>query len=61
MAQGFNCPTSTVGLEGCSYNSLVDTQCFIRPHVAGVRCTESKSFDHHYALPEYTICGVHVL
>ena len=41
VAQGFNCPA---GLESCSYNSLVDTQCFIGPHAAGVRCTESKSF-----------------
>ena len=45
VAQRFNCSTSTDGFESqCSYNSLVDTQCFFGPHVAGVRCTESKSF-----------------
>ena len=46
MAQRFNCSTITDGLENCSYNGLVDAQCFFGPHVAGVRCTESKGFDH---------------
>ena len=46
VAQSFDCSTSTDGLESCSYNSLVDTQCFVGLHVAGVRCTESKGFDH---------------
>ena len=55
VAQHFNCSSSIGGLGNCTYNSSVDAQCFIRPHVAGVRCTESKSFDHNYTLPECTI------
>ena len=47
MAQRFNCLTSTAGLESCSYSNFVDTQCLFRPRVAGVRCIESKSIDHH--------------
>ena len=44
VAQHFDCSSSTVGLGNCTYNSSVDAQCFIGPHVAGVRCTESKRF-----------------
>ena len=42
-AQRFDCSSSqTSGLGSCSYNSLIDGQCYVGPHVAGVRCTESK-------------------
>ena len=43
MAQQFNCSSTTEGLGNCSYDSFLDTQCYVGPHVAGVRCTESKS------------------
>ena len=44
VAQGFNCSSTTEGLGSCSYDNFIDAQCFFGPHVAGVRCTESKSF-----------------
>ena len=43
VAQRFNCSSTTGGLKNCSYSSLIDAQCNIGPHVAGVRCTESKN------------------
>lgn len=44
VAQGFNCSSSTTELGSCNYNSVIDAQCSVGPHVAGVKCTESKSF-----------------
>ena len=44
VAQHFNCSSAIGGLGSCSYDSSIDAQCFVGPHVAGVRCTESKSF-----------------
>ena len=44
VTQGFNCSNTTEGLGSCSYDSFIDAQCNVGPHVAGVRCTESKSF-----------------
>ena len=44
VAQRFNCSASTNELKSCNYNRQIDTQCFAGPHVAGVRCTESKNF-----------------
>ena len=44
VAQHFDCSSSTAGLGNCTYNSSVDAQCFIAPHVAGARCIESKRF-----------------
>ena len=45
VAQQFNCSNTTEGLENCSYDSFIDPQCYVGPHVAGVRCTQSKSFE----------------
>ena len=39
----FNCSSATEDLGSCSYDSFIDARCFVGPHVAGVRCTESKS------------------
>ena len=44
VAQHFNCSSAIGGLGSCSYDSSIDAQCNIGPHVAGVRCTERKSF-----------------
>ena len=43
VAQNFDCPDFAYGLNSCSYNMAVDSECFFGPHVAGVRCTESKN------------------
>ena len=52
MAQRFNCSSSTsIGLRSCSYDSVIDAQCNVGPHVAGVRCTGSKSFNMGTAWP----------
>ena len=44
VAQHFNCSSTTGGLRSCRYDTAIDAQCNIGSHVAGVRCTESKSF-----------------
>ena len=44
VAQRFNCSSTTGGLRSCRYDTGIDAQCNIGSHVAGVRCTESKSF-----------------
>ena len=44
VGQRFNCSSATEDLGSCSYDSFIDARCFVGPHVAGVRCTESKSF-----------------
>ena len=45
VAQNFDCPDFAYGFGSCNYNDTVDSDCFIGPHVAGVRCTESKFSD----------------
>ena len=42
VAQNFDCPDYAYGLGSCDYNNTVDSECYDGPHVAGVRCTESK-------------------
>ena len=44
VAQNFSCLDFAYGLRNCIYNSFVDPDCSDGPHVAGVRCRESKSF-----------------
>ena len=44
MAQNFSCPGFVYGLRNCNYSSYVDLECYDEPHVAGVRCRQSKSF-----------------
>ena len=43
VAQNFNCSDFAYGLRSCTYNDAIDPECFNGPHVAGVRCRESKS------------------
>ena len=53
MAQNFDCPDFAYQLSSCSYNNTVDSECFFGPHVAGVRCTESKSDSTIFLLVDY--------
>ena len=46
VAQQFNCSSTTEGLGNCSYDSSVDARCYVGPHVAGVRCTDSECFEY---------------
>ena len=55
MAQQFNCSSTTEGLGNCSYDSSIDAQCHVGPHVAGVRCIESKSL---HTTIKYIACMV---
>lgn len=50
VAHYFTCSSSTSGLGNCTYDSSVDPHCFIGPHVAGVRCTQSKSLTVYYTM-----------
>ena len=43
VAQNFNCSDFAYGLRNCEYSRYVDPECYNGSHVAGVRCTESKS------------------
>ena len=47
VAQNFSCYNFTYGLRNCNYSGFVDPECSDGPHVAGVRCRESKSFSNH--------------
>ena len=53
LAQHFNCSSPTEGLGSCNYDSIIDTQCYVGPHVAGVRCIESKNFNNPNTLSNY--------
>ena len=42
MAQNFSCPNFAYGLRNCNYSDVIDPECSVGPHVAGVRCIQSK-------------------
>ena len=44
VAQNFSCSNFTYGLRNCDFSSSVDPECSDGPHVAGVRCRQSKTF-----------------
>ena len=41
VAQKFECTVPGL-LRTCRYDTLIDARCYDGPHVAGIRCIESK-------------------
>ena len=52
VAQHFDCASPLAGLRSCRYDTLIDARCYDGPHVAGMRCIESKGhkFDNRHTI-----------
>ena len=61
-AQNFVCSDSAPSLVNCSNydtSDSVSSMCYVGPHVAGVRCTESKFLHYFFKIKVVFKVSVH--